>query len=73
MSGPPRINDTVHNQLDMEWSNSLGEKKKALENHVEFRHHSGRYFAGHFGAGVPFGKLTRRPPWERRDLYVRPA
>ena len=36
MSGPPRINDTVHNQLDMEWSNSLGEKKKPWKTMLSF-------------------------------------
>ena len=36
MSGPPRINDTVHNQLDMEGSNSLGEQKKPWKTMLSF-------------------------------------
>lgn len=36
MSGPPRINDTVHNQLDMTWSNSLDVKKQPWKTALGF-------------------------------------
>lgn len=36
MSGPPRINDTVHNQLDMTWSNSLDVKKQPWKTMLSF-------------------------------------
>ena len=36
MSGPPRINDTVHNQLDMEGRTSLGAPKKPRKTMLSF-------------------------------------
>ena len=73
MSGPPRINDTVHNQLDMEWSNSLGEKKKPWKTMLSFVIILAVILLAILVPGFLWEANPAPPMGKEGTLYVRPA